>query len=72
MSNKLFQFSKWLAIIFFFPTIILSILNLINSFWLENSLGAWIEYLSDFCLNILAASFILAVILALAGKKKND
>jgi pilus assembly protein TadC len=71
MKNKLFLISKYTAIIFTPLVIILSLAELINAMWLNQPWGLTVSLLNKFCVKILAACFILAIILTITDKEKD-
>ena len=69
MMEKLFQVTKWVAIIFLVPTVLFAVLDFADTLLLDGSLGDWITPSAQFCFRVLAASFIVAVVLAMADTR---
>ena len=72
MRNKLFLICKYTAYIFTILVIILSLVEFINFMWLNQPWGLTVSLLNKLCVNILAASFILAIVLAMTDKEKKE
>ena len=70
VESLIFRFSRMATFITLVPTVILSILNLLNTLFLEYKFGSWLPSWASLSARITGLSFIVALLLAITSNPK--